>query len=56
MIELKATPLNGLEKDSAADAFQIKSVSEQRFRRRLGRVTPAELEEIVAAVAVCIGV
>ena len=33
---------NGLEKPSAADAFQVRSVAQQRFVRRLGRLTDAQ--------------
>ncbi len=46
---------NGLSKDSGADAFQTKSVSVARFRRRLGIVTDVQLDA-VAAVALCVGV
>src|SRR5262245_11171167 len=35
-VELPASAGNGLSKDSGADAFQTKSVSEQRFVRPLG--------------------
>jgi mRNA interferase MazF len=50
------SPTNGLTKDSGADAFQIKSVSENRFVRQLGEVTPAQLDEIAQAVALCVGI
>jgi mRNA interferase MazF len=46
---------NNLEKPSAADAFQIRSVSRERFVSRLGRVTTADLEAIVRAVQVVVG-
>ena len=46
---------NGLAKDSGADAFQVKSVSENRFVRRIGRVSDQQLEEIAAAIALCVG-
>ena len=36
---LPAASENGLSKDSGADAFQVKSVSETRFVRKLGEVT-----------------
>lgn len=49
------TTENGLTKESGADAFQVKSVSENRLVRRLGRVTDMELEQIAAAIALCIG-
>jgi len=54
--KLIPTPGNGLSKDSGADAFQVKSVSISRFGRRLGRVTPGQLRDIVDAIALCIGV
>lgn len=55
MIHLKPTGANGLSKESAADAFQVKSVSLRRFDRRLGRVTAEQLDDIVQAVALCVG-
>lgn len=55
-VELPASPANGLIKDSGADAFQIKSVSLSRFVDRLGEVTPAQLDEIAEAIALCVGV
>lgn len=55
MIHLKPTGGNGLTKESAADAFQVKSVSLRRFDRRLGRVSAEQLDEITQAVALCIG-
>jgi mRNA interferase MazF len=54
-IELTVSPTNGLSKDSGADCFQTKSVSEQRFVRLLGEVTPAQLDEIATAIAMCVG-
>jgi len=55
MIQLRPTDGNGLSKASAADAFQVKSVSLRRFDRRLGRVTPDQLDAIAQAAAVCVG-
>jgi mRNA interferase MazF len=54
-VELPASPANGLAKDSGADTFQTKSVSENRFVRHLGEVSPAELDEIASAIALCVG-
>ncbi len=52
---LSPTPDNGLVKDSGADAFQVKSVSEARLVRRLGSLTENEIEQIAAAIALCVG-
>lgn len=55
MTYLPATAANGLDKESAANAFQVKSVSEDRFIKKLG-VAPADnIDEITAAIALCIG-
>jgi mRNA interferase MazF len=54
-VELPATTTNGLSKDSGADAFQAKSVSERRFVRRLGEITAAQLDAIASAIALCVG-
>lgn len=50
-----ATPHNGLVKDSGADAFQTKSVSLLRFQRKRGSLTAAQMDEIAAAIALCVG-
>jgi len=51
---LKADTLTGLEKDSVADALQIKSVSLDRFVKKIGRVSSVDLEEISASVQMLI--
>lgn len=42
---------NGLEKDSAVDALQVRSVSLERFNDRLGYISADLLEEIIFALA-----
>ena len=54
-VQLVPTPTNGLTKDSGADAFQVKSVSETRFLDRLGELTTSELDDIANAIAICVG-
>lgn len=55
-VELPATTSNGLAKDSGADCFQTKSVSETRFVRRLGVVTTSQVDDIASAIGLCVGV
>jgi mRNA interferase MazF len=50
-VRLEPTPQNGLSKTSVADAFQVRSVSTDRFTNRRGRVAQQELEEVVQALA-----
>lgn len=52
LVRLLPNSENGLEKPSAADAFQIRSVSQQRFVRRLGRLSDAALKAIAEAEAI----
>ena len=54
-VRLSSAPENGLAKESGADAFQIKSVSEERLVRRLGQITQEQTDQIAAAVALCVG-
>lgn len=54
-VHLSPSSENGLSKESGADCFQVKSLSINRFVSKLGEITKEELEDIVCAVAVCIG-
>jgi mRNA interferase MazF len=51
-IRLLAQASNGLQKDSGA--FQVRSLSLQRFARRAGRLNDELLGEIAAAIALCV--
>jgi len=55
MVKLPASRLNGLDEDSGADTFQVKSVSLARFGEKLGVVTRDELDQLATTVAFCIG-
>ena len=50
MVRLQPSLENGLSKTSTADAFQVRSVSEQRFVNRLGRLPPESMDAIGAAL------
>jgi mRNA interferase MazF len=47
---------NGLEKTSAADAFQVRSVAQQRFVRRIGVLGPEDMRRIGEALVVVLNV
>ncbi len=55
MVKLSASRLNGLDQDSGADTFQVRSVSLARFGGKLGVVTRDELHQLATTVAFCIG-
>ncbi len=52
MVQLEPTSENGLAKLSAADAFQVRSVSQQRFVRQLGTLSETIMEEIAEALTI----
>jgi mRNA interferase MazF len=54
-VELPASAGNKLHKDSGADAFQVKSVSENRFVSYLGSITADQMDAIAEAIALCVG-
>ena len=51
MVKLEPASANGLSKLSASDAFQVRSVSQQRFVRRLGALSPEVMTAIGRALA-----
>src|SRR5476651_135383 len=51
MVEIKADSYNRLTKTSAADCFQIRSVSQQRFIKKPGNITQVQLMLIQNALA-----
>ncbi len=54
-VPLAPTPESGLTKDSGADAFQVKSVSEDRLVRRLGHIAEEQADAIADGIALCVG-
>ena len=52
MVQLEPTSENGLTKLSAADAFQVRSVSQQRFVRQFGTLSETIMEEIAEALTI----
>jgi mRNA interferase MazF len=55
-VKIPVTADNGFSKDSGADAFQVKSVSEDRFVKHLGDISSDQGDEIAEAIALCVGV
>jgi mRNA interferase MazF len=52
MVQLAPTSENGLSKVSAADCFQVRSVSQQRFVRQLGTLSETIMEEIAESLII----
>ncbi|MGW8251200.1 MAG: type II toxin-antitoxin system PemK/MazF family toxin [Anaerolineales bacterium] len=55
MVRLEPDADNGLSEPCAADAIQIRSLSQTRFVRRLGRITDDHLQAILTAIQIVIG-
>ncbi|MBB6463850.1 type II toxin-antitoxin system PemK/MazF family toxin [Flammeovirga kamogawensis] len=54
-IKIIKSKSNGLAKDSHADTFQIKSVSTDRFVKKMGVLTEEELADIGAMAMLVLG-
>jgi len=46
MIKLEPNSKNGLTKDSSADCLQVRSVSQERFVKKLGNISIVIMDEI----------
>lgn len=54
LVKLKPNKLNGLAKLSAADCFQVRSLSIDRFVKQRGVLSKKEVDDIVAAIGIVI--
>jgi len=50
MVRLDPDTTNGLVKPSAADAFQVRSLAQERFTKSLGKISDHHLRQISAAL------
>ncbi len=46
MVKITADAKNGLDKESAADCFQVRSLSKERFVKHLGYVSNQIMDEV----------
>jgi mRNA interferase MazF len=51
MVKIEPSTTNGLSKASAADCFQIRSVSQERLIRKIGNLDSPTLQEMKDAIA-----
>ena len=52
IVRLERDVQNGLEKSSAADTFQVRSVAQERFVRRIGTLADPAMKGIGEALAI----
>ncbi len=53
MVRIDSNPANGLERDSAGNVFQVRSLSTDRFVKRIGQVSEDILQELISGLIVC---
>ena len=56
LVKLEPDTRNGLTKDSAANAIQVRCVSEDRFMRLLGVLSTDDMADISAALAIVLDI
>ena len=52
MVKITPDSENNLKKDSVADSFQVRSVSQKRFVKKIGKFQDSIMKEITKALAV----
>ncbi len=56
MVKIQPDTINGLSKESAADCFQIRSVSEERLIKHLGAVEEGTMISIKRALKIVLSI
>jgi mRNA interferase MazF len=56
MVRLDPDKENGLAKSSAADAFQVRSLAQERFVKRLGKLSEDRMQAINKALSVVLAI
>lgn len=51
MVKIEPDSVNGLTKTSSMDCFQVRSVSEKRFVKKLGQITSTQQDQVKEALA-----
>ena len=50
MVKIEPNKTNGLSKESSADCFQVRSLSQERLSKKLGSIDKATLQDIKEAL------
>lgn len=54
MVRINANIENGLDRDSAGNVLQVRSLSTERFIRKLGQVSDETLQELLSGLVICV--
>jgi mRNA interferase MazF len=55
LVKLSPSNSNGLTKESVADCFQVKSISEDRFVRKIGELSTEEFDSVKLGLIIVLG-
>jgi mRNA interferase MazF len=55
LVQLEPSSKNGLTKESLADCFQIKSISEERFVKKIGELSSEEFNSVKLGLIIVLG-
>ena len=56
MIKVQPDEINRLDKLSAADTFQVRSISQERFIKQLGKISDPVMQKITEALALILSI
>jgi mRNA interferase MazF len=54
MVQINASSENGLDRDSAGNVLQVRSLSTERFVRSLGQISANVIKELLSGLIICI--
>ena len=54
MVKISVTPENKLTCDSAGNVLQVRSISTERFVKKIGQISDDLLKELLAALLICV--
>lgn len=55
LIKIEKNSINNLKNDSTADSFQVKSIANERFIKKIGNISDSLVNEIKMGINLCIG-
>ena len=56
MIQINPDKINGLDKFSTADAFQVRCISQRRFIKQLGKLSDTIMQKITEALTLVLSI
>jgi mRNA interferase MazF len=54
MVQINANSENGLDRDSAGNVLQVRSLSTERFVRSLGQISANIIKELLSGLIICV--